>query len=76
VQVIIILVCAVIALVLLGRLGLQIKPRPFPSFPQRPPVLKHIPLSHGLPVPVERFYRQVYGADVRMIESAVITGRA
>jgi hypothetical protein len=29
-----------------------------------------------LPAPVERFYRQVYGEDVPLIESFVITGRA
>jgi len=75
-QVVVILACAVIAFVLLGWLGLQIKPRPFPSFPQHSPVPKHIPLPDGLPAPVERFYRQVYGADVPVIESAVITGRA
>lgn len=76
VQVVVILACAIIALVLLGWLGLQIKPKPFLSFPQRPPVLKHVPLPDGLPAPVERFYRQVYGRDVPVIESAVITGRA
>jgi hypothetical protein len=33
-----------------------------------------MPLPDGLPAPVERFYRQVYGDDVPRIESAVITG--
>ena len=75
-QVVVILACAIIALVLLGWLGLQIKPKSFPSFPQQTSVLKYIPLSHGLPVPVERFCRRVYSGNVPVIESAVITGQA
>jgi hypothetical protein len=75
-KVIIILVCVVIALVLLGWLGLQIKPNPFPSFPQQTPALKTVPLPADLPAPVARFYRQVYGENVPVIKSAVISGRA
>ena len=74
-KVIIILIGVIIALLLLGWLGLQIKPNPFSSFPQRTPVLKTVPLPEGLPVPVERFYRQVYGENIPVIESAVISGR-
>jgi hypothetical protein len=33
-------------------------------------------LPDGLPHPVERFYRQIYGENVPVLESAVITGRA
>lgn len=75
-KVIIILVCILAALILLGWLGLQIKPKPFPAFPQQPPRLDTIPLPDDLPAPVERFYRQIYGENVPVIESAVITGRA
>lgn len=74
-KVVIILVCVVIALLLLGWLGLQIKPNPFPSLSQQTSVLKSVPLPEGLPAPVERFYRQMYGENVPVIESAVITGR-
>ena len=35
-----------------------------------------MPLPTGLPAPVERYYRQLYGDQVPVIESAVITGRA
>jgi hypothetical protein len=35
-----------------------------------------VPLPDGLPEPVERFYRQVYGGQIPVIESAVITGKA
>lgn len=63
------------ALGLLGWLGLQIPPAPFPpvSPPTTAPTL--IPLPAGLPAPVARFYRYFYGDQVPVIESAVITGR-
>jgi hypothetical protein len=73
---ILILVCAIIAILLLGWLGLKIKPKPFPSFPGGTPGLETVPLPAGLPAPVERFYRRVYGEKVPLINSAVITGRA
>jgi len=73
---IILIVGIVIALVALGWLGLQIRPHPFPNYAQRTPALKTIPLPQGLPAPVERFYRRVYGENVPVITSAVITGRA
>lgn len=62
-------------LALLGWLGLQIKPRSFSGLPVRSLDSKTIPLPKGLPVPVERFYRAVYGQNVPVIGSAVITGR-
>ena len=64
-----------IALTVLSWLGLQIKPRPFPSFPAKSLDNKAVPLPKGLPIPVERFYRAVYGENVPLIESAVISGR-
>jgi hypothetical protein len=71
-----ILLGAAIALVLLAWLGLQIKPKPFPAYPQQAAALNTVPLPDSLPAPVERFYRQVYGNSVPLIESAVLTGRA
>ncbi len=59
-----------------GWLGLQIKSAPFPAFPQRQPKLETVPLPQGLPAPVERFYRKIYGENIPIIKSAVITGRA
>jgi hypothetical protein len=59
-----------------GWLGLQIKPAPFPAFPQQQPKLETVPLPQGLPAPVERFYRKIYGENIPVIKSAVITGRA
>lgn len=66
----------VIVLAFLGWLGLQIKPSPFPNYSQRTPELKTIPLPQGLPAPVERFYRKLYGENIPVITSAIITGRA
>ena len=74
-KVIITLVCVVVALLLLGWLGLQIKPVAFPTFRQQSRELETVPLPEGLPAPVERFYRQLYGEQIPVIESAVISGR-
>lgn len=57
-------------------LGLQIKPALFLPYPEQTPLLKTIPLPGGLPAPVERFYRVVYGEDIPVIETAVMKGRA
>jgi hypothetical protein len=75
-KVIIIIVGVVIVLVFFGGLGLQIKPSPFPAFASRTPKIETNPLAKGLPAPVEGFYRKVYGENIPVITSAVITGRA
>lgn len=67
---------AVLAVVLILWLGFQVSPRPFPNHPQRTPDLRTVPLPGGLPAPVERFFRTVYGDQVPVIESAVIKGLA
>lgn len=61
--------------VALGWLGLQVRPAAFPAYPQPQPELETIPLPEGLPTPVARFYRQLYGERIPVIESAVISGR-
>lgn len=68
---------ALFALVLVGWLGLQVQPAPFPDFPQASAsAIATVPLPAGLPAPVDRFYRRVYGDAVPVITSAVLTGRA
>jgi hypothetical protein len=62
-------------LLFLGWLGLQIKPRPFAVYSQKTPVQKTVPLTQDLPGPVERFYRKLYGENIPVIETAVISGR-
>jgi hypothetical protein len=65
------------ALVFLGWLGLQVQPAPFPDFPQASQAsFETTGLPAGLPAPVERFYRTVYGDRVPVYTSAVLTGRA
>lgn len=64
------------ALFFLLNLGLQLKPAAFPPFPQEEGEPRTVPLPEGLPAPVERFYRQLYGEEVPVINSAVITGKA
>jgi len=64
------------SVILLGWLGLQIQPKPLPDFPQQSGDLETEPLPEGLPAPVERFYRQLYGERVPVIDSLVVTGRA
>jgi hypothetical protein len=75
-KIIIAVLVAAVGLALLGWLGLRIRPRPFAALAQETPALKTVPLPAGLPAPVERYYRQLYGDQVPVIESAVITGRA
>lgn len=67
---------ALAGLVLVGWLGLKVKARPFAPHPGEAPDLETIPLPDGLPAPVERFYRAIYGEGIPLIESAIISGRA
>ncbi|RIK36163.1 MAG: hypothetical protein DCC55_28170 [Chloroflexi bacterium] len=75
-KVLLILAYIIIGLILVGWVGLKIRPAPFPAFPQPAPALETVPLPAGLPAPVERFYRQLYGDEIPVITSVVITGRA
>ncbi len=70
------LIGALTVILLIGWLGLQIKPASFPAFPYKTGAIKTMPLPKGLPAPVERFYRKLYGENIPVITSAVITGRA
>lgn len=65
-----------LVLVLIGWIGIQVKPAPFPPFPQQTIKPETMPLPPGLPAPVDRFYRKLYGDTIPVITSAVITGRA
>lgn len=74
--IVLILLAGIALLALAVWLGLQVKSAPFPAFPQAQPALETVPLPEGLPAPVARFYRLVYGEHIPVITSAVITGRA
>ena len=70
-----IIIAVLAALLLLGWLGLQIKPRSFAPYAEMQAETKTIPLPANLPVPVERFYKTVYGDNIPVIDTVVITGR-
>jgi len=65
-----------VGILLVLWLGLQVKPKTFAPFPQPSQPMETIPLPVGLPGPVERFYRIVYGDSVPVIKTVVIKGRA
>lgn len=72
-MIVLLLVAASLAI---GWLGLQVRPKPFAM----PSLQKFddgsISLPTGLPEPVQRFYRSVYGERIPTVRSAVFTGRA
>jgi len=67
------LIVAAIAFLLVG---LRIKPEPFPAYPEETPDFDTVSLPEGLPEPVEAFYRELFGEEIPVITSAVITGEA
>ena len=58
-----------------GWLGLRIEPKPLSPVAAAPGEVVTQPLPDGLPAPVERFYRALYGDRVPVIDTAVISGR-
>ena len=72
----IILGVLIVGIPILGWIGFQIQPRAFAPAPLQGQVTRTTPIPAGLPAPVERFYRTVYGEDLPVLESAVISGRA
>ena len=71
-----ILLIFVFVLLALTWLGLQVKPASLVPFPQEQSDIETIPLPDGLPTPVERYLRLIYGEQVPVINSAVVSGRA
>jgi len=69
------LIGVLVALTGIGWLGLQVRPRPFPAYPEQTPALRTVELPGELPAPVARYYREIIGDQVPVIESAVVTGR-
>jgi len=65
----------IVALGITGWLGLQVRPKAFAQPPLAQGAAATVPLPNGLPAPVERFYRSVYGDRVPVIDTVVITGR-
>ena len=67
---------AFFVLILVGWIGLKIQPKPFKTYEAPTSHLELALLPEELPAPVERFYRQIYGGQIPVITSAVISGRA
>lgn len=66
----------ILAVIGVGWLGLRAQAAPFVPYTARTPVIETVPLPEGLPAPVERFYRLVYGERVPVITSVVMSGQA
>jgi len=64
-----------LGLVLIGWLGFQVVPQGYPPVEDRDLETATIPVPEGLPRPVERFYQEVYGEEMPVVSSAVISGR-
>jgi hypothetical protein len=75
-MIVVIVLVVLLVLLFVAWLGFRVQPKPFGAFAKQAPVLKTMPLPQGLPAPVERYYRQLYGDQVPVIESAVLSGRA
>jgi hypothetical protein len=71
-----IIISILVGLFLIGWIGFKIEPSAFPQVPEASQDRGSIPLPTGLPAPVERFYRSLYGDRIPVIDSAVITGKA
>lgn len=73
----ILLITAGILAALLGLIwaGLRVQPRSLRIPPLAQSETSYMPLPQGLPVAVERFYRVVYGEQIPLVETAVISGR-
>jgi len=75
-NVVLIVGLVIAGLVLLGWLGLRVKPSPFPPLGETATPPETVPLPDDLPAPVERFFRELYGDELPVIDWAVISGRA
>lgn len=56
--------------------GLRVRPAPFPPEVAAASAPERVPLPAGLPAPVARFYRDLYGETVPVPASAVLSGEA
>jgi hypothetical protein len=67
---------------LLIAVGRKVRPLPFPPLPANLggthdlSAVPSIPLPAGLPAPVERFYKTLYGNRVPVVTTAVLSGRS
>lgn len=70
-----VIILIIVELIVAAWLGLRVKPKPF-AFPDpKEGTVATVPLPAGLPAPVDRFFRTVYGDQLPVINTAAITGR-
>lgn len=74
--IILIILAVIAALAGLLALGARIQPQPFPPYPGAAGAVDTVALPVGLPAPVDRYYRLLYGDRIPVIRSVVIDGRA
>lgn len=55
--------------------GLQAQPEPFLPYSGEPGVIEAAPMPENLPPPVERYFGLIYGDEIPVYTSAVISGR-
>lgn len=73
---IIILALILAGLVAIVWIGLLVKPKSF-TIPNLSPLdTRYMPIPPGIPAPVETYLHQVYGDQVPVIDSVVMTGQA
>ena len=66
---------AITALASIGWLGLRIEPHALPDAGLETGPVGTIPVPDGLPEPVDRFYRTLFGDQIPIIDTAVVSGR-
>lgn len=68
------IIAVLVGLIVVLWIGLRVKPAPFPQYPETTQLRQFVPLPGNLPAPVERYLRVALGAQVPVIESAVLSG--
>jgi hypothetical protein len=76
VRVLLVIVLLIGASVAAFAVGVRMVPSPLPPFADDEPELETVPLPVDLPAPVARWYHELYGDRVPLIDSAVVSGRA
>ncbi len=65
----------VVGLIFIVWVGVKLKPKPFPVYTEKSSTPETFALPSGLPEPVERFYRTIYGDSLPQIDSFILSGR-
>jgi len=71
-----IILAFLVGIVVLVLIGLRIQPRPLAPVALKAGSVETVALPHGLPEPATRFYETLYGQQVPLVESVIISGRA